>query len=129
MKNKFAFVGSLAVSLILPVVALAQTASINSACLGTTTVGFIGLVCNVIRPMLNIAIPLLIIVATIYFIWGVVKFIMTSDPEEKSQARNVMIQGIIGFVVIFALWGIVSLVMHTFGVDNSTSGSMQSPQL
>ena len=69
--------------------------------------------------ILNIIMPILIAFAAVYFVWGVVQFIMSSDEEKKKGARGKIIQGLIGLFVIIAFWGILGVVMRTFGVRNT----------
>lgn len=60
-------------------------------------------------------IPFLIILASLIFLVGVVRFVGAGDSEEARQSgRNVMIFGIIVLFVMFSVWGIVRLVYGTF---------------
>lgn len=70
----------------------------------------------VIANILNFIIPILITLAVVYFIWGVVQYILSSDDEKKKEGRNKIINGLIGLFVIVAFWGIIRLVTNTFGV-------------
>lgn len=73
-----------------------------------------------INGLLAYVLPLLITVAVIYFVWGIVQFIMSSDEEAKKGGRAKIINGLIGLFVIVAFWGIIGIVMNTFGVGNAT---------
>lgn len=69
-----------------------------------------------IRDLLNAIIPVLITLATLYFIWGVIKYITAKDEEKRKEGVKIIIAGIIGLFVIVAVWGIVALLGETFGV-------------
>ncbi|HAS80463.1 MAG: hypothetical protein UR25_C0001G0066 [Candidatus Nomurabacteria bacterium GW2011_GWE1_32_28] len=104
MKKKLIVLGSSVLSF-MPFIASAQT-TIQSM---VATIGSI----------LNTAIPVLIILGVLYFVYGVVMFVIASDEEAKTKGRNSMIYGIIGLVVIVAMWGLVGIVQRTFGIDSS----------
>ena len=74
------------------------------------------ILCN-IGSILNLIIPVLIALGVVYFIWGIVQFVINSGEEAKAKGKTHMIYGIIGLVVIFAMWGLVGIVMNTFGFD------------
>ena len=67
--------------------------------------------------MVAIIIPIIISLGIVYFIWGIVTFVIGNDEEANTKGRDKIIYGIIGFVVIFAMWGLVGIVIKTFGVD------------
>ena len=125
MKKKLAVMSATAVSIILPLIALAQTTTTvtgvpSTDCAnGGNGTGLIKVIC-VVYGLIKIIIPVLILAAVAYFIWGIVQFIGSHDAEEKSQARNTMVHGIIGFAVILGLWGLVQILLTTFNVNNST---------
>jgi ABC-type thiamin/hydroxymethylpyrimidine transport system permease subunit len=59
------------------------------------------------------------IFCVVYFVWGVVQYVIASDEEAKKTGRNRMIYGIIGLVVIVSMWGLVGIVRQTFGLDSA----------
>ena len=63
-----------------------------------------------VKNTLDIVIPIAITLALIYFIWGVIQYVISSDEEEKAKARGQMIWGIVGLFVIVAVWGIVNFI-------------------
>jgi Na+-driven multidrug efflux pump len=69
-----------------------------------------------LNQILATAIPILITLAVVYFIYGVIQYTISSDEEAKKGARMKIIQGLIGLFVIIAFWGIVRLITNTFGV-------------
>lgn len=73
-------------------------------------------VLNVIKNFINQATPVLVSAAVLYFIYGVVTFVIAGDADKKAEARQKVIQGIIGIFVIVSLWGIVFFIGNTLGV-------------
>ena len=53
-----------------------------------------------IGDILNIIIPILIVLAIVYFIWGVIQYVISDDEEVKQAGRNRIIFGIIGLIAI-----------------------------
>lgn len=78
------------------------------------------LLCRV-GEFLNAVVPVLIALAVVYFVWGVISFVIASDEEAKTTGRNRIIFGIIGLAVIIGLWGLVNLLRNTFGLNNNTN--------
>ncbi len=104
-----------------PVFAFAQTGVAPTQCPATGTVSTIqGLICK-LNEILTAILPFLIALGVVYFVWGVVTYVIASDEEAKKTGRNRMIYGIIGLVVIVGLWGLVRLVTNSFGLQNVTN--------
>jgi len=116
MKKNLAIAGATLVSVLLPVLAFAQVSTVTQCSVGQ--VGISGVICTIYH-IIQIVIPVLILGAVAYFIWGVIQFVIAGDAEEKSSARSVMVHGIIGFAVILGLWGLVNILLNTFGLSNA----------
>jgi len=106
-----------------PVVALAQqTVGISGATSTGCDIGnagtLIGILCRV-GQILNSVVPVLIALGVVYFVWGVVQYMIGGDEEAKAKGRSKIIYGLIGLAVIIALWGLVKILTNTFKVDNS----------
>lgn len=102
--SKFIFILSLFV--VSPVLVFAQQSSISSF-LGT------------IQGILDTILPILISLGVIYFIWGVVQYVIGDGEEAKKTGKDRMIYGVIGFAVILGLWGFVNILVGTFGLKVS----------
>lgn len=87
----------------------------------SSTITNIGDVLCKAGSLLKLVIPLLISLGVIYFIWGVVQYLINDEEEAKKKGKNKIIYGLIGFVAIFALWGLVSIVINTFGLDEQSN--------
>ncbi len=84
---------------------------------------------TVIKTTLNYIIPILITLALIYFISGVIKFVISQNEEERKNSRDHIINGIIGIFVIVAAWTLVRFVGTTLGVDVDNNREGDVPQL
>ncbi|PIR69564.1 MAG: hypothetical protein COU47_02305 [Candidatus Niyogibacteria bacterium CG10_big_fil_rev_8_21_14_0_10_46_36] len=80
-----------------------------------------------ISDILNTVIPILMILATLIFLWGIITYITAAGDEEKlKSARTYIIWGLIGLFVMVAVWGLVQVLLNTFGVG--TPGTPLGPQ-
>lgn len=82
-------------------------------------------VVNVFRFVLSAIVPIIISLALIYFLWGVVSYVIRSAPDDKENAKKQMIYGIIGLFVMISVWGLVKILQDTFF---SQGGNNQAPQ-
>jgi len=122
MKKKLIVLSSL--GFMLPVLALAQNTASGASCLGSQ-VGIQAIICK-IGEILNTIIPILIVLGVVYFVWGVISYMIGADEEQKKKGRDKIIYGIIGLVVIVGMWGLVNVVTSTFGLNNSNT-NIQTP--
>ena len=69
----------------------------------------------------NIAVPLVFAVSFIVFIVGVFLYFIAgaANEEKRKNGKNIMIYGIIGFVVMISVWGLVHILTGTIRLDNS----------
>ena len=101
-----------------PVMALAQTTGATpTACTGGSITTIQGLLCK-ISEILNAIIPVLIALGVVYFVWGVISYVISSDEEAKTKGRDKMIYGIIGLAIIVAVWGLVAILKNTLRLSN-----------
>ena len=71
-----------------------------------------------VNDVLAIVIPLLITIALIYFLWGVAKYVMSQgDESAQTEARGMIIHGIIALFVIISVWAFVGVLNSTFNVQ------------
>ena len=70
-----------------------------------------------ITGTLNIIIGALFVLATVVFLFGVVKFIASaSDPAAREKSKGIMWWGIIGLAVMAAAWGVANILIDNLGV-------------
>lgn len=54
---------------------------------------------------------LLFAVATVYFLFGLMKFILNQDNDEaQSEGKKHMMWGVIGIAIMVSVWGILNLI-------------------
>ena len=76
----------------------------------------------------NTLIPLIFILATLIFLWGMVLYVAKGhDPAEQKKAKSLMLWGIIGLFVMIAVWGLVNVIATTTGIgtNNTIPGGVQ----
>lgn len=107
----------------MPLVALAQN---TDGCTGTglANAGTIQSIICKIGNILDTIIPVLVVLGVVYFVWGVVTYVISNDEEAKKAGRDRMIYGIIGLVVIVAMWGLVGIVTKTFDLNGGANVSI-----
>jgi hypothetical protein len=93
----------------LTVVAIALTPAIASAQLGQSIGSLLSLVSNTLGALVYIVMSLGLLV----FLWGVVKYVISPNEDDKKAARQYMIWGVIGLFVMSTVWGIVGLLKDT----------------
>jgi heme O synthase-like polyprenyltransferase len=66
---------------------------------------------DLVQPVINLLTGL----AVLFFIWGIVKYIMSAgDEKSKVSAKNTMVYGVIALTVLFSFMGIVRLLKTSF---------------
>jgi len=65
-------------------------------------------------------IPILFILATVVFIFGIVRYIAAAgDEQQKTEAKKYIIGSLISFAVMVAVWALVYvLITFVFGEAN-----------
>ena len=95
---------------VLPYVALSAAPAIAAAQTVQSVLG-------VVRNILDTVVPILLILATIVFIWGVIVYITSGGSDEKkTYGRYLILYGLVGLFSIVAIWGVVRVLTNTFGV-------------
>jgi len=107
-----------------PLMTLAQVviggASSTNCNLGPGSGNLFGLLCR-LGELFNAVIPVLIALGVLYFVWGVIMYVVAGDEEKKKEGRDKIVYGLIGLAVIIGLWGLVNLLRNTFGLSNTTN--------
>ena len=113
MKKIFTF-GSLGL-LLAPAVVMAQNPN----------VGYVDFWVNNLQYYLTRGITIIMVVMTLWFLWGVFKFIGEKDPTKIKDRRKQMINGLIGLFVAVAVWGIIRIAGRILGVDTTNTNTYQ----
>src|SRR3990167_4047559 len=68
-----------------------------------------------VSKLLNSVIPIIMVFATVVFLWGVVNYITAAGDEKKAgTAKNYIQMGLIGLFFMVAVWGVVQIFVRTF---------------
>lgn len=122
MNNRFTY-AMLAGTVAVPLAALAQVTNTGNA-----FVGFL----NRTGGFLNDIIIFLFLVATVIFLFGVVRYITAGGDEEKlKEGRAMILYGIIGLAIMVALWAFVNVGIDFFfnsGTSIRIPGATGVPQ-
>lgn len=119
MKKKLVVLSGIAMGFA-PLLAFAQlnTGGNPTRCTGGAITTIQGLMCKV-GELLGAVLPILIALGVVFFVYGVITYVISSDEEAKKAGRDRIIYGIIGLAVIIGLWGLVNIVTNTFGLENT----------
>lgn len=79
---------------------------------------------SVNRVIINPLIILLFALAVVYFVYGLVKYLLSPDNEEvRKSSKQHMLWGIIGMFIMVAVFGIMGLILNTLEVKNINEGA------
>ena len=75
-----------------------------------------GLLNKISDQIINPIILLLFVLALLYFIWGVARYVIKADSDEqREQGKQHMIWGIVGMFIMVAVYGIIAIIKNTIG--------------
>ena len=75
-----------------------------------------------------IVIPGIFTLAFVVFLWGVFKFVRSSEQKDKEESKQFIYMGLIGLFVMVSVWGIIKILNTTLGI-NSTVPTLQTDYL
>jgi hypothetical protein len=79
---------------------------------------FQSIIQNLLEILLSVAVPIILSLAIVYFLFGVLKYIISAGDESKrKESVKVITMGIIAIFVMVSVWGLVSFITSTFGVS------------
>jgi hypothetical protein len=112
-KNLLSLVAAL---LLLPAVSFAQLADSSNA--GP----FQDLLTNILMFVNNVAIPFIIGIGFLVFVWGMFfYFIMGgADEEKKVKGRSLITYATLGFVIIIIFFGVLNLLTSSIGLEGES---------
>jgi amino acid transporter len=107
---------------LIPNVAYAASGSFNE---------FVGKVDTMI---INPLIVLLFALAIVFFLFGMMTFLMNGADEEKRQTgKNHMLWGIVGITIMIGVWTILGVLLNTLGISRSQidpeNGTVNLPEI
>ena len=84
----------------------------SAAAAGCTT-DLCGIILSIFK-LLNALIVLPMVVATLVFLWGIIKYLRAGGEDEIAEARGLILWGIIFLAVMVSVWGVVNLLVDFF---------------
>lgn len=114
--KKISFLLSSTSLLALPMLASAQLAT------GNDFGPFQTFVENLTTFIAGVAIPFMMSLAFLAFVWGMFQFFIAggADEEKREKGKSLMIYATLGFVMIVLLYGIVNFIDDSLGLDKTT---------
>lgn len=104
--------------LVLPFVTFAQ---------GTTTNGLQRLVAQ-IGALIQAAVPLVIGLAILLFLWGIFKlYFLDPSEENRKEGRKLIVWGLIAIVVMVSVWGLVKILQSAIIANESENAPLRAP--
>lgn len=80
--------------------------------------------------VLRLVIPILFILATIVFLWGIITFIAAAGNEEKlRKGKQLILWGLIGLMIMLAVWGFVRAIVETLGLGQPLPPDAKFPEV
>ncbi len=76
---------------------------------------------NLVQTIVSRLIPILVAVALIYFIVGLIRFVIAAEGEARDDGKKMMWWGIVALFVIVSIWGIVTYIADILGVSRTTT--------
>jgi hypothetical protein len=79
-----------------------------------------------VKTVVDTLVPILMTIALLYFIWGLIKYIIAAgkgNDAEAKQGKAIMIWGIVALFVMASVWGLTGLLSRIFGVNNGQAPS------
>jgi len=69
----------------------------------------------------NVLVPVIFALAFIVFIWGIFRYFIAGaeDTESQKKGKQLIIYGLIGFVIMFSVWGLVNILTNTLQIGYS----------
>ena len=77
-------------------------------------------VLEVFSTLINAAIPVVLVLAVLYFFWGLANYILSAE-EKKEEGRTIMIYGTIALFIMVSIWGLIGLLQETFNVKDKAA--------
>jgi uncharacterized protein YacL len=112
MKKSIAFILGLSA---FPALALAQTV--------TPQFAYTDRVIGQGQYYLGLAVTILMILMTVWFLISVFNFIREKDAAKMKDRKKQMINGLIGLFVAVAVWGIIRIASSIVGINDANNAS------
>lgn len=109
MKKSVLFTIALTALMVIPAVALAQNFTYVNNWL------------NQLLYWLRLAITVVMIAMTLWFLVTVFQFIRAKDPKDQEERKKQMWNGMLGLFISVAVWGIIRIAGNVLDIDVSNT--------
>lgn len=65
----------------------------------------------------SVIVPGIFTLAFVVFLWGVLKFMRSSEQKDKQESKQFIYMGLIGLFVMTSVWGIIKIFATTLGIE------------
>lgn len=72
---------------------------------------------NEIVRLVSAAVPIIIGLAVLVFLYGIAKYGISKDEKNRQEAVGIITYGIIALFVMVSIWGLVALISSTFKIQ------------
>jgi hypothetical protein len=70
--------------------------------------------------ILNPLILLAFVLSSVYFAYGVVKFLsLGAADKSRDEARKAILWGMVGMLIMFSVYGLIKFILATFGISEN----------
>jgi heme/copper-type cytochrome/quinol oxidase subunit 4 len=74
---------------------------------------------SLILKILGQIVPVFLALATVYLLWQIFRYIWLADnEEERTEARKLIVYGVIALFVMFSIWSIIAVLENTLNLNN-----------
>jgi hypothetical protein len=81
----------------------------------------------IVGSLANSAIPIVLTLGLVIFLWGLVRFMAASGNEQAiAEGKRLMVWGVITLFVMVSVWGLVAFITQITGVTQVESVNLPS---
>lgn len=82
-----------------------------------------GVVDEILAFIDSTVVPAIFAIAFLVFIWGVYTYFIQggANEEKRSEGKQLVLWGLIGFFVMFSVWGLVNILVGTLGPEAAST--------
>ena len=77
---------------------------------------------GVILGLLGYIAVIIVSLAVVFFLWGLIKYVIARSDEDRKNARAIIVNGLIILFVMVSVWSLVAIVNRSLGIDRVSPG-------
>jgi cyanate permease len=75
---------------------------------------------GILVRLVNSVVPLFLSIAVVVFCIGIVRYIIAEGPNQKKDAKNIIIFGVVSIAVILAMFGLTTFLLGFLGLSTGS---------